>query len=266
MAHVKLHVSRSPSPVTHAPLLINELERIRRERAWTVGQLAERIGVSPKLFYNMRLGHRPLSVGTLSEIARAFGADYRVREAVMHYLALEYQTFGRAILRDGTGRARTESLPGTISYHNRWRVVTWIGRLPFGESVQRGLYLVAGKSQTLSAVARFVAKAIEDSGLGVLTVAGNTRPSASHAAAAIETPVLIVERIDFASDEITALLARRAETKRPTVVTSCRDRDALPDSPLSVALRLTNELIRLDAVRPPKPSERVRPTRDDALA
>ena len=252
--------------MTHAPLLINELERIRRERAWTVGQLAERIGVSPKLFYNMRLGHRPLSVGTLSEIARTFGTDYRVREAVMHYLALEYQTFGRAILREGKSSARTGQLPETISYHNRWRVVTWIGRLPFGESAQRGLYLVASESQTLSAVSRFVAKAIEDSGLGVLTIAGNTRPSASHAAAATEAPVLIVERIDFASDEMTALLARRAEAKRPTVVTSCRDRDALPESPLTGMLRATTELVRLDALTPAKPSKHSPRTRDDVLA
>jgi transcriptional regulator with XRE-family HTH domain len=252
--------------VTHTPLLINELERIRRERAWTVGQIAERIGVSPKLFYNMRLGHRPLSVGTLSEIARAFGADYRVREAVMHYLALEYQTFGRAILRESKGRASTQSLPATISYHNRWRVVTWIGRLPFGEVAHRGLYLVASEPGTLSAVARFVAKAIEDSGLGVLTIAGNTRPSASHAAAAIEAAVLIVERVDFLSDEMTALFARRAGTQRPTVVTSCRDRDALPDGPLASVLRSTTELVRLDAVPQAKPSKRVRPTRDDALA
>jgi transcriptional regulator with XRE-family HTH domain len=241
--------------VTHAPLLINELERIRRERAWTVGQIAERIGVSSKLFYNMRLGHRPLSVGTLSEIARAFGGDYRVREAVMHYLALEYQTFGRTILRERTSRGRTQSLPQTISYHNRWRIVTWIGRLPFGESVQRGLYLVAAESQTLSAVTRFVAKAIEDSGLGVLTIAGNMRPSASHAVAAIEAAVLIVERVDFLSDEMTAVLTRRAETQRPTVVTSCRDRDALPDGPLASVLRSMTELVRLDAAPQAKSSK-----------
>lgn len=252
--------------MTHAPLLINELERIRRERAWTLKQLAERIGVSPKLFYNMRLGHRALSVGTLSEIVRAFGADYRVREAVMHYLSLEYQTFGRAILREGKSGTSTRQLPETISYHNRWRVVTWIGRLPFGEGAQRGLYLVASESRTLSTVARFVADATGNSGFGVVTIAANTRPSVSHAAAAIEAPVLIVERIDFASDAITALLARRAEAKRPTVVTSCRERDALPDGALSVALRLTTELIRLDAVPLAKPSKRSPRTRDDVLA
>ncbi|HYK05162.1 MAG TPA: helix-turn-helix transcriptional regulator [Thermoanaerobaculia bacterium] len=252
--------------MTHAPLLINELERIRRERAWTVVQIAQRIGVSAKLFYNMRLGHRPLSVGTLSEIARAFGADYRVREAVMHYLALEYQTFGRDILRKGKGSASTRYLPETISYHNRWRIVTWIGRLPFGEGVQRGLYLVAAEPGILSAVSRFVADATGDSGLGVLTIAGNTRPSASHTAAAIAANVLIVDRIDFASEDVSALIARRADAQKPTVVTSCIDRDTLSDGPLLRALRTATELVRLDAVPSAKASKRATPTRDDALA
>jgi transcriptional regulator with XRE-family HTH domain len=241
--------------VTHPPLLIHELERIRRERDWTLGQIAARIGVSPKLFYNMRLGHRPLSVGTLSEIVQAFGADYRVREAVMHYLALEHQTFGRGILRKAKANATTRHLPATISYHNRWRVVTWISQLPFGEGAQRGLFLVAAETKTLSAVTRFLADASGDNGSGVVTIAGHTRPSASHAAAAIDAKVLIVERIDFASAEVAALLARRADARRPIVVTSCVDRDRLPERPLLETLRATTELIRLDVGAPTTPAK-----------
>jgi transcriptional regulator with XRE-family HTH domain len=239
--------------VTHAPLLIHELERIRRERGWSVAALAQQIGVSAKLFYNMRLGHRPLSLGTLAEIARAFGSDYRIREAVIHYLALEYQTFGREILRDRAGGSRTAELPSSISYHNRWRIVTWIGQLPFGEGVQRGLYLVAAKPDTLSAVSRFLAGAL---GSRALAIAANTRPSASHAAATLAADVLLVDRVDFASEEVVALLSRRLEAHRPIVATSCIDRDAMQDGPLLRTLRAATEIVRLDA-RTPKTS---RPT------
>jgi transcriptional regulator with XRE-family HTH domain len=230
--------------VTHAPLLINELERIRRERGWSVRELARRLGVSPKLFYNMRRGYRPLSVSTLSAVARDFGSDYRVREAVMHYLALEYPTFGRDILRNGPS---TSELPDSISYHNRWRIVTWVGRLPFGEGVQRGLYVVATKPEALSAVSRFIVSAVERERLRAIAIAGSARLSASHATAAADASVLVVERIDFATDALASLLARRVDAHRPVVVTSCVDREAMPDGVLLRTLRAATELIRLDA-------------------
>jgi transcriptional regulator with XRE-family HTH domain len=242
-----------PDLVSHAPLLINELERIRRERAWTVAELARQLKVSGKLFYNMRRGHRSISVSTLSEIAKLFGADYRIREAVMHYLALEYPTFGREILHERAGES-TGELPESISYHNRWRIVTWVGRLPFGEGVQRGLYLVANKPETLSAVSRFIARSVERERIGVVVVAGNARPSASYAAAMVDAPVLVVDRIDFASEEVIALLDRRADAHLPSVVTSCVDRDAMDRESLLRTLRATTELIRLDAVLSRKPA------------
>jgi transcriptional regulator with XRE-family HTH domain len=236
--------------VTHTPLLIHELERIRRERRWTVPVLARQLGVSPKLFYNMRRGYRPLSLVTLSAIATAFGADYRIREAVMHYLAFECRTFDRAVFRGG---ASTAELPESISYHNRWRIVSWVGKLPFGEGVQRGLYLVSTKPETLSAVSRFLAAAVDRTGVHAVMLAGNARPSASHATAAVEAGVLIVERVEFASDALTAILSQRADSQRPVVVTSCVEGDELPDGVLLRTLRATTELVRLD------PAARTRP-------
>lgn len=234
----------------HAPLLITELERIRRERGWNVSSLARQLGVSTRLFYNMRQGHRPLSVSTLAAIAKHFGEDYRIREAVMHYLIVECAS-ERAVFRDG---ASTAELPRSISYHNRWRIVAWVGKLPHGEGVERGLCLVAKKPEALSAVTRFLTKAIARSGLHAVVLMGRDRPSASHAAAAIEAPVLIVDRIDHVSAEVKAILSRRADAHRPSVVTSCVERDALPDGVLLLTLRATTELVRLDpALRSTKP-------------
>lgn len=232
----------------HAPLPIAELERIRRERGWSVSTLAQQLGVSTRLFYNMRQGHRPLSVATLAAIAKRFGEEYRIREAVMHYLIVECPS-EREVFREG---ASTAELPRSISYHNRWRVVSWVGRLPHGEGVQRGLFLVATKPETLSAASRFLARAIEQSGLHPVVLTGKDRPSASHAAAAITAPVLIVDRIDHASEEVAAILGQRADGHRPNVVTSCVDRDALPDGPLLRTLRATTELVRLDPAPRPK--------------
>jgi transcriptional regulator with XRE-family HTH domain len=231
--------------VLHPPLLINELERIRRERGWSVAELARQLRVSSKLFYNMRRGLRSISVATLAEIAKRFGTDYRIREAVMHYLALEYQTFGREVLHDAE-RESTADLPASISYHNRWRIVTWVGRLPFGEGVQRGLYLSCSKPDVLSKVSRFVARAAERERVQPVLLVGNAHPSVSHATSALEAPLLIVDRIDFASAEVVDIISRRVDAQRPVLVTSCADREDMEDGMLLRVLRAATELIRLD--------------------
>lgn len=235
----------------HAPLLITELERIRRERGWSVTTLARQLGVSTRLFYNMRQGRRPLSVATLAAIAKHFGEDYRIREALMHYLIMECRS-EREVFRDGVS---TAALPRSISYHNRWRIVAWVGKLPHGEGVERGLFLFANKAETLSVVSRFLTTAIGRSRLHPVVLMGNNRPSASHALAAIEAPVLIVERVEHASEELTSILSRRADAHRPSVVTSCVDRDTLPDGLLLRTLRATTELVRLDP--PPNPMKQL---------
>ena len=244
-----MRVSTCPDPVTHAPLVINELERIRRERGWTVRALAQHLGISAKLFYNMRRGYRPLSIPTLSAVAKNFGTDFRIREAVMHYLALECQVFEREVFRGG---ASTAELPETISYHNRWRIVSWVGRLPFGEGVHRGLYVAATNPETLAAVSRFLARAAERENMPAIVLAANTRPTASHAAAATTGALLIAERIEFASDQLTAILGRRADAQKPIVVTSCVERDTLADGPLRRTLLSTTEVIRLETARQAK--------------
>ncbi|HEY0157862.1 MAG TPA: hypothetical protein VGF28_11300 [Thermoanaerobaculia bacterium] len=211
--------------MTQPPLLINELERIARERGWSNAVLAERIGVSVKSFYNLRLGHSPLSLKTLSRIYVEFGARRTVRELVSHFLATEYPASGR----DPEVRVAVPTdLPDAISYMKRWRLAMWAAQMSQGDGARRGLYVVSAQPQLLSAVVRFLLREAERARASASLITASARLTASHANAAVEADLLIVERVDRITPAIAALLEQR-RADLPTVVTSIHPRDATDD-------------------------------------
>jgi Cro/C1-type HTH DNA-binding domain len=231
-------------PVTQPPLLIPELERLARERSWSIAALSERLGISPKSFYNLRLGHSTLSLDTLSRITVLFGGSRTVRELVLHYLRDEYPSLGRA------RRARTaggpSALPVAIPSHTRWRVAAWVAQMPRSDVARNGLYLHCSDAALLTATARFVQRELERLRCSVVMLDGNIRLAASHARAAEEAAVLIVERVDHASDGVAAIILRRHEALRPTVVTSCGAREELRDRHVVRVVRAAMQLLSLD--------------------
>ena len=211
--------------MTQPPLLINELERIARERGWSNAVLAERIGVSVKSFYNLRLGHSPLSLATLSRIYVEFGARRTVRELVSHFLATEYPASGR----DPQARVAVPTdLPEEIPYMKRWRLAMWAAQMSQGDGARRGLYVVSAQPQLLSAVVRFLLREAERARASASLITASARLTASHANAAVEADLLIVERVDRITPAIAALLEQR-RADRPTVVTSIHPRHATDD-------------------------------------
>ena len=234
-------------PVTQPPLLVHELERLARERVWTIAELSERLGISPKSFYNLRLGHSTLSLDTLSRIAVLFGASRTVRELVIHYLRDEYPSLGRR------GRARmaggSSALSSLIPSHARWRVAAWIAQIPRSDRVRKGLYLHCEDAALLTATARFMQRELERLRCSVVVLDANARLTASHAKTAEEAMVLIVERVDYASESVAAIILRRHEAMRLTVVTSCGPRENLPDRHLLRVVRSAMQQLRLDFIR-----------------
>lgn len=234
---------RPTPPVTQPPLLINELERIARERGWSNSVLAERIGVNVKSFYNLRLGHTPLSLATLSRIYVEFGARRSVRDLVSHFLATEYPASGR----DPQARVAVPAdLPGAVSYMKRWRLAMWAAQVSQGDGARKGLYVVSTQPHLLSAVVRFLQREAERSRSSVAVIAANARLSASHAKAALEAGLLIVERVDRIAPDIAALLEQR-RGDLPTVVTSVLPRHAIDDPRLLLLFRSTMANFALDA-------------------
>lgn len=221
--------------MTQPPLLISELERIARERGWSNAVLAERIGVSVKSFYNLRLGHSSLSLATLSRIYVEFGARRTVRELVCHFLATEYPASGR----DAQARVAVPAdLPDEIPYMKRWRLAMWAAQLSQGEGTRRGLYVTSSAPQFLTAVVRFLSRESERSRTSVSVITASAHLSASHAKAALEATLLIVERVDRIAPSVAALLEQR-RSDLPTVVTSILPRETTKDARLLRIFRST---------------------------
>jgi hypothetical protein len=229
--------------VSQPPLLIPELERLARERRWTIAELSERLGISPKSFYNLRLGHSTLSLDILSRITVLFGGSRTVRELVLHYLRDEYPSLGRA------GRAHLGSpsaLPARIPSHTRWRIAAWVAEMPRSDVARKGLYLHCSDAALLTAAARFVQRELDRLRCSVVMLDANARLTASHAKTAEEATVLIVERVDHASEVVAAIILRRHEALRPTVVTSCGAREDLRDRHVVRVVRAAMQLLSLD--------------------
>lgn len=228
--------------MTQPSLLINELERIARERGWSNAVLAERIGVNVKSFYNLRLGHSPLSLPTLSRIYVEFGARRTVRELVSHFLATEFPTSGR----DRQARVAVPAdLPEEIPYLKRWRLAMWAAQTSQGDGARRGLYVVSAQPHLLAAVVRFLQRETERSRRSAAIITASSRLSVSHAKAALDADLLIAERVDRIAPDIAALLEQR-RSDLPTVVTSVTPRHAMSDPRLRRLFRSAMANFALD--------------------
>jgi transcriptional regulator with XRE-family HTH domain len=232
--------------MTAISLLIPEIERIAKDRRWSIADLATRLGISPKSFYKLRAGDTSLSLDVLARIVREFEAYESVRRLTLAFLAREYHAQGRS----GHGRKYVgngpSALPAAIPYRDRWRITAWAAHVPRTSDIRRGLFLSAGNASLLAAAARHVAAQLQRHGVEPVSIPGNARLSASHAEAALHAPVLIVERIDHASDSVAAVLLRRGDALRALVATSAVERDRLPDPHLVRLLRASTHAIALD--------------------
>jgi hypothetical protein len=190
--------------------------------------------VSPKTLYNLRLGHSTVSLDVLSRVAVLFGESRTMRELILHYLRVEYPALGGAERTQIATRAA--ALQG-VSSHTRWRVAAWAAQVPLGEGARKGLYLQSDSGPVLGATARFLQRELERLGCGVVAISSHTRLALSHAQAAETATVLIVERVEHASDAVAAIILRRYDAQRLTVVTSCLDRERLKDRHLVRVVR-----------------------------
>lgn len=237
--------------MTHPPLLIREIERLAKERGWSTAETARQVGLSDNAFRNVRLGHRIVSLGLLSNIAETFKTR-AVKELVIHYLTNEYPTYRRS--RHGA-RAVIAALPAAVAPFARWQIAEWIAQLPSTDGVRRGLFLATEDASLLGATARHIAAELRRARIAAFTLPANARVSASMRTTALETAVLVVERLDHVSDAVARIIEERGNAFRPVVATSLRAREALSDPVLVRTLRATTTAVALTP-----PSTRTRTT------
>jgi len=235
----------------NAPLLVREVERIARERGWSHSRLARELGVDPTTLSRVRTGRGPLSQPLLVRIGAVFTGS-TIQKLILHYLLVEappwYVTHRKRAEVDGY-----EEVP----YMVRWRIRRWITGLDAASTPQRGIYLTGGDAKLLSAAARFVRVEAEAHGHTAVVLRANDRLSASHAKAALDADLLIVERVEFVSEAVTRLIEGRSAALKPMVVTGSHDREQLADPYLVRVFRAWTETITVSQTRNRQPHTHV---------
>lgn len=216
-------------------LLIREVVRLAQERNWTPAVVAQHLGVDEETWRHVRAGRSPVSMNLLLAIGRVLGGEPAIQSAIVHYAVIDGQ---KEHPPKAPAAAATE-----LPHAQSWRIDRWLATLRTAD-VPRGLYLT-GPAPLLTRGIRAVVASCAARGVRPHTIRGSDQPSGSHARAALEAELLVVERVDFASDAVKKLLDSRADAMRPFVVTSIVDREEITDAYLRRLLRTWTRLIRL---------------------
>ncbi|HEX8254180.1 MAG TPA: helix-turn-helix domain-containing protein [Thermoanaerobaculia bacterium] len=202
-------------------LVIREVDQLARRAKWRASDLAEALGVSLSMLNRLRAGTHAPSREVLGAILQSFGEHARVRELVLHFLEheLPLARSGRLDAAPTAARAMFDELrelPPAAQRELRAFVAQFLRR---SLTTGRGLSVVADAA-LLREVAVYVRTALDAQGVASVVLAGNARISASHREAALAAPLLVVERVDFVSPAVRALLDARAAVRKPVVVTA----------------------------------------------
>jgi plasmid maintenance system antidote protein VapI len=229
----------------NAPLLVREVERVARERAWSRRRLARELGIDATTLSHVRSGRDPISQPLLVQIGVVFGGSETIRNLILHYVLIEApKRYARR--RRGAPSAAFAAVP----YKVRWRIRRWLEQLDTSEKPQRGLFLTGASATLLTAAARFAVHEAGQLGRVAILVRGNDRIATSHANLAVEASLLVIERAEFASESVTRLIHARSDVLRPMIVTSGCDREELADPQLVRIFRAWTETITVAAPRP----------------
>ncbi|HEY0161033.1 MAG TPA: helix-turn-helix transcriptional regulator [Thermoanaerobaculia bacterium] len=233
----------------NAPLLVREVERIARERGWSRRRLARELGIDATTLSHLRSGRDPISQPILVQIGMAFGGSPTVQSLILHYLLIEAPP---RLVKRRKG-ATTAAFAG-VPYKVRWRIRRWLAQLDGTDKPQRGLFLTGADAGLLSAAARFAVHEADQQGRAHVLISASDRISTTHAKAATEAGVLVLERVEFASESVARLIHGRSDALRPMIATSCRTCEALPDPHLVRVFRAWTETITVSPPRiPPAP-------------
>jgi transcriptional regulator with XRE-family HTH domain len=230
----------------NAPLLVREVERIATERGWSRPRLARELGIDATTLAHVRSGRDPISQALLIAIGAVFGGSTTVQQLILHYVLIEARQRSAKRRKGATGAAF-----GVLPYKVRWRIRRWLTQLDGRDKPQHGLFLAGTNAPLLSAAARFAVHEATEQGRTCIVIRTNDRISASHAKTAVEATLLVIERVEFASESVTQLIHARSDALRPMVVTSGVGREQLPDRHLVRVFRAWTETITVSPPRTP---------------
>src|SRR5205085_9277622 len=215
-------------------------------RGWPHSRLARELGVDRTTLTRVRSGRNPISQPLLVRIGMAFGGSPAIQTLMLHYLLIEAP---RRIAQQRKGA--TAPVFVAVPYSVRWRIRRWLAQVGGTDAPQRGLFLTGPNVSLLSAAARFAVDEAKQQGRTHLLLRASDRLTETHAKSAMEVDVLVIERVDFASESVTRLIHARSDALRPMILTSAGGRDGFSDPHLVRVLRAWTETITVSGTRAP---------------
>jgi transcriptional regulator with XRE-family HTH domain len=237
--------------VQHHSPLVRELVRLARDRNWSRQELASRLAIHPTLLTHIQAGRRRISVDLLSRIVRAFPEVRTIRDFVLNYLLVELPEIeaeeGQLVCNPVREGVAVELPDGP-----RRELRSYLGTFLRSFYEGRGLCISGADTKLLRSAAAYLTAECELRHIQVLKTDANVKLSATLARAALHSSLLVVERVDFASESVTEFLLRRADLVKPSVVTTAGGIEAIRDSHL---VRIVRSMMRpIELVETPNPN------------
>lgn len=200
--------------------LLHELERRARALGFTWAKLAAEVGLDRTTLAHIRSGRGRLSLGALHRIAVWFPTDAAIQRGVWEYLLHDVETakerVERVALRAQSSGALLDGLPAAT----RTQLQAFISDFASHALRGDGLLLSGTDAAALARALSFLETECPARGIHVLRRAANTVPAKSSLPVLAATPLLLVDRLEFASPAMAELLHARAQYGKLTVA-SC---------------------------------------------
>jgi hypothetical protein len=239
--------SFSSPPVPHSSILMREVDRLGREAKWSNKELAAKLGVDPTMLMHLRAGRNLFSASLLGRIAQVFPLPL-IDDLIVHHLRVERAAHDANklvlpsdLLAPLLAPTARKALRQFVLHFARTSVETG-----------RGLYVMGKDASLLTTSAQFVAHTLREQGISVERITGNTVVTMSGGRGAVAAALVIVERVEFASDSVMEVLRRRSDVVKPVVVTSTQPPEAFRDTHLARTFASMLHRVNIEVV--PSPS------------
>ncbi len=198
---------------------MHELERRARALGWTWEQLARELGMDRTTLAHIRSGRDRVSLATLHKVALWFPNDETLKRLAWEYLLLDVQSVRERRAREQSCSGTSEAYAAQLSTTAREQLQRFVGE--FGSHVIRGtgLFLESADALALTASLAFLEAEFSARSIHIVRERGSAKVPASAKRSLIAIPLLLIDRVEFASPSMAQLLAERQQFGKVTVAT-----------------------------------------------
>jgi transcriptional regulator with XRE-family HTH domain len=202
---------------------MRELERRARALGLSWLELARKLGISRTQLAHIRSGRDRFSLGTLHRIADWFPNDKVIQRLVWDYLLHDVETEKERRLREQTLADNGELHAQRLTEPSVALLRAFLADLPRRIMSGTGLLVSSPDTTALSAALGFLEGELRARHIHPIRHAANARLAASAIPTLLAAPVLLVERVEYASPSMAEVLRKRAEFLKVTVATTAEN-------------------------------------------